>query len=131
MSEQNFPKYRQRLNLLMKRLSKELAGPVSGFAQLRRESLADGALSRKSKELIALGVAIAARCDACIAYHVHDALRAGATRPEIVETIGVAMMMGGGPATIYGCHAFEALDQFETERAEEAAEKQAGQEGDC
>jgi AhpD family alkylhydroperoxidase len=112
MSEQNFPKYRQRLNLLMKSLSKELAGPVSGFAQLRRESLADGALSRKSKELIALGVAIAARCDACIAHHVHDALRAGATRPEIVETIGVAMM-GGGPATMYGCHAFEALEQFE------------------
>ena len=46
----------------MKRLSKELAGPASGFAQLRRESLADGALSRKSKELIALGAAIAARC---------------------------------------------------------------------
>ncbi len=116
---------------MMKRLSKELAGPVSGFAQLRRESLAEGALSRKSKELIALGVAIAARCDACIAYHVHDALRAGATRQEIVETIGVAMMMGGGPATMYGCHAFEALDQFETERAEEAAQKQTGKEGDC
>jgi hypothetical protein len=61
MSEQDFPKYHQRLNLLMKRLSKELAGPVSGFAQLlaqlRREPLADGALSRKSKELIALGIA--------------------------------------------------------------------------
>ncbi len=96
MTEQNFPKYRQRLNLLMRRLSKEPAGSVSG-----------------------------------IAYHVHDALRAGATRQEIVETIGVAMMMGGGPATMYGCHAFEALDQFETERAEEAAQKQTGQEGDC
>jgi alkylhydroperoxidase/carboxymuconolactone decarboxylase family protein YurZ len=58
-------------------------------------------------------------------------LRAGATRQEIVETIGVAMMMGGGPATMYGCHAFEALGQFETERAKEAAQKQAGQEGDC
>jgi len=131
MSEQNFPKYRQRLNLLMKRLSREMAGPVSGIAQLRRESLADGALSRKSKELIAFGVAIAARCDACIAHHVHDALRAEATRQEIVETIGVAMMMGGGPATMYGCHAFEALEQFETERAEEVAQKQVGQDSDC
>jgi AhpD family alkylhydroperoxidase len=131
MTEQNFPKYRQRLNQLMKRLSKELPGPVSGFAQLRRKSLADGALGRKSKELITLGIAIAARCDACIAHHVHDALRAGATRQEIVETIGVAMMMGGGPATMYGCHAFEALEQFETERAEESAEKQSRQEGDC
>jgi AhpD family alkylhydroperoxidase len=131
MSELNYPKYRQHLNLLMKRMSKELAGPVSGFAQLRSKSLSDGALNRKTKELIALGIAIAARCDACIAYHVHDALRAGATRPEILETIGVAMMMGGGPATMYGCHAFEALEQFGTERAEEAAEQQAGQGSDC
>jgi len=52
MPEQNFPKYRQRLNLLLKRLSKELAGSVSGFTQLRRESMAEGTLSRKSKELM-------------------------------------------------------------------------------
>jgi AhpD family alkylhydroperoxidase len=57
---------------------------------------------------------IAARCDGCIAYHVHDALKAGATRKEIVETIGVAVLMGGGPATVYGAEAFEALNQFET-----------------
>jgi AhpD family alkylhydroperoxidase len=80
MPEHNYPKYRQHLNLLMKRMSKELAGPVSGFTQLRRESLADGALGRKHKELITLGIAITARCDACIAYHVHDALSAGVTR---------------------------------------------------
>lgn len=127
MAEQNYPKYRRRLNLLMKRLSKELAGPMSGFAQLHSQSLADGALNRKVKELIALGIAIAARCDACIAYHVHDAMRAGATRPEIIETIGVAMMMGGGPATMYGCEAFEALEQFETELAEEQASREAAQ----
>jgi hypothetical protein len=60
MSEQNFPKYRQHLNLLMKRMSKELAGPVSGFAQLRRESLADGALSQKSEEEAAQAQAAAA-----------------------------------------------------------------------
>jgi AhpD family alkylhydroperoxidase len=127
VAEQNYPKYRRRLNLLMKRLSKELAGPMSGFAQLHSQSLADGALNRKVKELIALGIAIAARCDACIAYHVHDAMRAGATRPEIIETIGVAMMMGGGPATMYGCEAFEALEQFETELAEEQASREAAQ----
>ena len=127
MSETNYPKYRQHLNLLMKRMSKELAGPVSGFAQLHRGSMAEGAVSKKVKELIALGIAIAARCDACIAYHVHDALRAGATRQEIIETIGVAMMMGGGMATMYGCEAFEALEQFETELAEERASREAVQ----
>lgn len=127
MTERNYPKYRDHLNLLMKRMSKELAGPAAGFAQLHSKSLADGVLSRKSKELTALGIAIAARCDACIAYHVHGALRAGATRPEIVETIGVAMMMGGGPATMYGCEAFEALEQFEIEFAEERASRQTDQ----
>jgi AhpD family alkylhydroperoxidase len=131
MAEQNFPRYRQQLNQLMRRMKNEAPGPVAGFAQLRRESLADGALSRKEKELISLGIAIAARCEGCIAYHVHDALRAGATRLEIVETIGVAMMMGGALAATLGCHAFEALEQFETERAEEEAEERARQEADC
>jgi alkylhydroperoxidase/carboxymuconolactone decarboxylase family protein YurZ len=56
---------------------------------------------------------VAGHCDGCIAYHVHDALKAGASRKELLETIGVAIMMGGGPALMYGCAALEALDQFE------------------
>jgi AhpD family alkylhydroperoxidase len=111
----------------MKRMPKELAGPVSGFAQLHSKSLEDGALRGKVKEWIAPGVAIAAQCDARIAYHVHNALRAGVTRREILETIGVSMLMGGGPATMYGCEAFEALEQFETELAEEQASREAEQ----
>jgi AhpD family alkylhydroperoxidase len=62
---------------------------------------------------MALSIAIAVRCEGCIAFHVHDAIAAGATRQEIVETIGVAVMMGGGPAAMYACDAFEALEQFE------------------
>ena len=50
----------------------------------------------------------------CIAFHVHDALAAGATRAEILETLGVAVMMGGGPAAMYACDAFAALEQFES-----------------
>ena len=65
------------------------------------------------KELIALAISIAIRCEDCIAYHVHDALHAGATHQEVLETIGVAVMMGGGPASMYGCRAYEALQQFE------------------
>jgi len=113
--EQQYPEYRTHLNELLLKLGKELPGPLSGFGQLHRHAVADGALSTKQKELIALGIGIAARCDGCIAYHVHDALRAGATRKEIVETIGVAIMMGGGPAAMYGAQAFEALEQFETQ----------------
>jgi len=76
--------------------------------------MTEGALSARTKELIALAIAITVRCDGCIAYHVHDAVHAGATRGEIVEAIGVAVLMGGGPSAIYGAEALEALEQFET-----------------
>ncbi|UCE04123.1 MAG: carboxymuconolactone decarboxylase family protein [Candidatus Latescibacterota bacterium] len=87
---------------------------MAAYAQLHRAATAPGALETKSKELIALGISIAIRCDGCIAYHVRDALRAGATRDEIVETIGVSVLMGGGPAVMYGAEALAALEQFET-----------------
>ncbi len=53
------------------------------------------------------------RCDGCIAYHVHDAVDAGASRQELIETIGVAVMMGGGPSVVYGCEALQAIDQLQ------------------
>ena len=111
--EKNYPDYHHRLQSLMVKLGKELHGPMSGFAQLHKQVIAEGALSTKSKELIALGIGIAARCEGCVSYHVHDALRAGASREEVLETIGVAILMGGGPAAMYGCEAFEALEQFQ------------------
>lgn len=121
MSEQNHPRTRQHLGMLLHKLTKELPGPLAGFSQLHKDAMSDGVLSNQTKELIALGIAIVTNCDGCIAWHVHDALLAGATRPEILETIGVALMMGGGPAAIYGCEALEALEQFETQLAEERA----------
>lgn len=69
-------------------------------------------MTTKTKELIALGIAITVRCDGCIAFHVKDALASGVSSEEIMETIGVLVMMGGGPALIYGCEAMEALRQF-------------------
>jgi AhpD family alkylhydroperoxidase len=111
--EKEYPQYYNHLKTLMGKLGKEIPNPMSGFVQLHKYAVAEGALNTKIKELIALGIGIAVRCDGCIAYHIHDALRAGATRQEILETIGVAILMGGGPATIYGCQALEALEQFE------------------
>ena len=112
--EKKYPDYYHHLQTLMIKLGKELPGPTSGFGQLHRHTMANGALSTKVKELIALGIAIAARCDGCLAYHVHDALRADASHEEILEAIGVAILMGGGPAAVYGAEAFAALEQFET-----------------
>ena len=94
----------------------EAIGPtMSGFGKLHRSSMEPGTLDGATKELIALAIGITSHCDGCIAFHVHDALRAGATRPQIEEAIGVAVMMGGGPAAVYGSDAFTALAQFESE----------------
>jgi AhpD family alkylhydroperoxidase len=111
--ENNYPEYRRHLNQLAGRLGAELKGPVSSFGQLHREALAAGALDSKTKELMALAISVAARCQGCLAYHVHGALKAGATRQEVLETLGVALFMGGGPSMINGCEALEALEQFE------------------
>lgn len=109
----DYPQYHKQLQRLMGNLSQELPEPMAGFGQLHQSATTDGSLNTKTKELIALGIAITVRCDGCISYHVHDALKAGATREEIVEAIGVAVLMGGGPAVIYGSEALEALNQFE------------------
>lgn len=111
----NHPERRRELNTLLTSLGREAAGPVAGFAHLHKEATAPGTLAPKMKELIALGIAVAQRCENCIAFHVHDALKAGATRAEILEALGVAILMGGGPAAMYACEAYEALQQFEAE----------------
>lgn len=96
----------------MEKLGGKIPTTMEGFGALHKASVADGILPSKTKELIALGIAIAVHCDGCIAFHVHDALEGGATTEEILETIGVAICMGGGPALVYGCEAMEALEQF-------------------
>ena len=96
-------------------LGHELPGPMTGFARLHRKALEDGALAMKTKEMMALAISIVVGCDGCIAYHVHDAVKAGATRQELLETVGVALLMGGGPGSIYAAHALDAIEQFLTE----------------
>ena len=93
-------------------LGTELTGPMTGFARLHRKTMDDGALSRKVKEMMALAISMVVGCEGCIAYHVHDAVEAGATRPELLEAIGVGLLMGGGPGSIYAAHALDAIDQF-------------------
>ena len=106
----------ERNPALMGELSKASADD-DRVSKLHSAASEDGVLDTKTKELIALGIAIAIRCDGCIAFHVCDALSAGATEEEILETIGSAILMGGGPAVMYGCEAWEALKQFKKERA--------------
>lgn len=83
-----------------------------GFNAISGAALADGALSPKVKELMAMVIGIVQGCDGCIASHVRGAARAGASEDETAEAIGVSIMMHGGPATIYGARAFAAYQEF-------------------
>jgi AhpD family alkylhydroperoxidase len=108
---------RNHLEERLTQLGSEMPGPMTGFARLHKKALEDGALSAKVKELMALAISITVGCEGCIAYHTHDAIKAGATRPELLETIGVGVMMAGGPGTIYAAHALEAVEQYLAELA--------------
>jgi AhpD family alkylhydroperoxidase len=85
---------------------------MEGFSQLNQAAMEPGALDAKTKELLCVVIAVTARCDACIAFHTNGALEAGATEEEVMEALGVAVMMGGGPSFAYATHVLEALDEF-------------------
>jgi AhpD family alkylhydroperoxidase len=119
----DYVSYHEKLQELSARLSRELRSAMTGFTQLRVAATTEGALDRKTKCLMALAIGVSVRCEGCIAYHIHDALKAGATRDEIMEAVGVAIFMGGGPAMVYGCEALSALDQFEAADEADTDEK--------
>jgi AhpD family alkylhydroperoxidase len=85
---------------------------MKGFSALAQAALRAGALDTKTKELIALAISVATRCDACIAFHAEAAVKQGASRDEVMETMGMAIYMGAGPSVMYAAQAVEAFDQF-------------------
>ena len=84
----------------------------SAFAHLHQSAMEDGALPRATKEVIALTIAAAKRCDGCISYHAKSAAKAGATREQVAEALGVLLLMDGGTASVYGPRTLEAFDEF-------------------
>jgi len=90
-------------------------GPaMNGFAGLFSKVMAEGALTVREKELIAIGIAVAKQCEPCIKLHVQKSLDAGAAKEEILEASGVAVMMGGGPAYTHVPIVIEALEELES-----------------
>ena len=85
---------------------------MKAFGALSRGALESNALDTKTKELIALAIAVATRCDGCIAFHAEAAVRHGASREEVLETMAMAIYMGAGPSVMYAAQALEAFDQF-------------------
>jgi AhpD family alkylhydroperoxidase len=84
----------------------------TGFGQLHKAAVADGALPASVKELVALSIAVVKQCDGCIAYHAKAAARRGATPEEVAEVLGVALLMDGGTASVYGPRAWDAYREF-------------------
>ncbi len=110
--EKNYPELAKVLTGSIKNLREAIPETMKGFNQLAMSASADSVLDPKAKELIAIAIAIATRCDGCIAFHVKAALKYGATREEVAETCGMAVYMGGGPSMIYAAHTLDAYDQF-------------------
>jgi AhpD family alkylhydroperoxidase len=95
------------------RMQKAIPQVTDDFVKrLMPDALKDGALTTKQKELIALGIAVCATCDYCIAIHVKKCFDAGATKEEVAEACGVAILMGGGPALTYSTFVFQAIEEM-------------------
>lgn len=108
----NYPELRGSIIDRMADLTAQIPDTMAAFSGLHRSGTGSAALDTKTKELMALAIAVAQRCDGCIAFHTHDALKAGATEQEIAETLGVAIVMGGGPSMVYATNAMTALQEF-------------------
>jgi AhpD family alkylhydroperoxidase len=89
---------------------------LRGYAEMSRAAMADGELSSATKELLALVIAVTRECDGCVVAHARGAVRHGVTRQQIAEAAGVAIMMNGGPGTVWGPRALAAFDQALTEK---------------
>ena len=118
---------REELRVPTRELRHAIPQVYAGYKELHDSALAAGALDARTKELIALAIAVSKECDGCIAAHGHAAVQHGATPQEAAEAIGVTFVMNGGPATVYGARAFAAFREFYGERAAGDAPSGQGQ----
>ena len=111
--EKNFADITKRISGDLRKLRKDIPCTMQAFSALAQAATRDGALDKKTKELIALALGVAARCDGCIGFHAEALVKLGATRQEVEETLGMAVYMGGGPSLMYAADAIAAFEQFE------------------
>jgi AhpD family alkylhydroperoxidase len=109
---------------LGRELRRAIPDVYKGFGELHGAALAEGVLSTAIKELMALTIAVVERCDGCIASHARGAVKAGATKQQAAEAIGVTYLMAGGPATVYGPRAYAAFcEYYDAAHPEESADQ--------
>ncbi|KTD21030.1 putative gamma-carboxymuconolactone decarboxylase subunit like protein [Legionella londiniensis] len=96
----------------MAKMRKEMPEVMSAFASLSQAATKDGVLDKKTKELIAMALAVAKHCPGCIGFHAQALVKLNASREELMETLGMAIYMGGGPSLMYAAEALEAFEEF-------------------
>lgn len=96
----------------LRSLNKTIPDTARAFGALGKSVKEGGVLDFKSKEFVALGIAVATKCDACIALHVEALIRSGATREEIGDVLAMTIQMGGGPSMMYAAKALECFDEL-------------------
>jgi AhpD family alkylhydroperoxidase len=112
----DWPELAKTLTADLRNLRSGAPEVMKAFGAMATSAGATGALDAKTKELIALAVSVAIRCDDCIAFHAKAAAGRGATREEVMETLGMAIYMGAGPSVMYASHALAAFTQFDAEK---------------
>lgn len=95
------------------KMSKEMPDVMKGFIAMSQAATRDGVLDKKTKELIAMALAVANHCPGCIGFHSQALVKLQATREELMETLGMAIYMGGGPSLMYAAEALEAFEEFQ------------------
>jgi AhpD family alkylhydroperoxidase len=113
----NYREITREVSASLSRLRADIPDTMKGFSQLAQAATRDGALDKKTKELIALALGVAAHCDACIGFHVDTLIKLGVKRDELEEALGMAVYMGGGPSLMYAAEALGAFEELSAERA--------------
>lgn len=98
------------------KMRQDLPDVMRGFSVMAQAACKAGALDAKTKELIAMALAVGARCDPCIGFHAKALAKCGATRAEVQETLGMCVYMGGGPGLMYAASALAAYEEFGGEK---------------
>jgi AhpD family alkylhydroperoxidase len=94
------------------KMRKEMPEVMAGFSALASAASKEGVLDKKTKELIAMALAVANQCPGCIGFHSQTLVRLKTSREELLETLGMAIYMGGGPSLMYAAEALEAFEEF-------------------
>jgi AhpD family alkylhydroperoxidase len=107
-----FSQVTKNINNQLAKLRKEMPEVMTGFATLSQAATKEGALDKKTKELIAMALAVANHCPGCIGFHSHTLVKLQASRQELLEVLAMAIYMGGGPSLMYAAEALEAFEEF-------------------